>query len=158
MRCITFDTNIAGRPRTSQYWKFNYNSMVKFQGKMLGANGTGLFNLTGDYDVGDSTVPIDAWIKTGMTDLGIQANKRLRHIYLGVETFKDLEIELYADNKLVKTVVARARKRGQQRIRVTVGRYKGVYWSFKIKNKLGAWFAIDIIQVNPGATLPYGNI
>ena len=154
MKCITFDTNISAPARTSQYKLFNYESMMKFQGTVLGANSTGLYRLSGDYDVDQ---PIDAWMTTGMTDLGIEAHKRLRHIYLGVETDKNLEIELYADEKLVKTVTCVPRKKGQQRIRVTVGRYKGVFWHFKIKNKLGAWFGIDIIQVVP-IVKHHGNV
>lgn len=154
MKCVTFDTNLSGRPKTGQYKKFNYGSMVSFNGALLGTNLTGLYNLTGDYDVDQ---PIDAWIKTGMSDLGIEANKRLRHIYLYVETDKDLIVETYADGKLIQSKTVKARKKGKQRIRVTCGRYKGVSWSFAVKNRLGAWFAIDIIQVLP-VTLPYGNI
>lgn len=158
MRCVTFDTNISAPARTSQYKLFNYGSMMNFQDKMLGVNSTGLYLLEGDLDERDGTnYPIDAWMTTGMTDLGIEANKRFRHIYLGLETDKSIEIELYADENLVKTVTCAPRKKGQQRIRVSVGRYKGVFWHFKIKNKLGAWFGIDILQVVP-IVLHHGNI
>lgn len=158
MRCITFDTNIRTPARTSQYKLFNYGSMMTCHDKLLGVNSTGLYLLEGDRDEREGTqYPIDAWMTTGMTDLGIETNKRFRHIYLGIETDKDILVEFYADEKLVKTVTCKPRKKGQQRIRASVGRYKGVFWHFKIKNRLGAWFGIDILQVVP-ITLHHGNI
>jgi len=146
MNCITFDTNINSRA-TGQYKKFNFNSMRKFGDQYIGTSPTGLYLFGGDQDI---DTEIDAWIKTGMTDLGIQANKRLRFFYLGLETEGDLEIEVIADEDVVRTYTVKAAKAKQQRIRVAAGRgHKGVYWSFAIKNKSGVHFAIDSIQILP---------
>lgn len=146
MKCLTMDTNVPGRA-TSQYKKFNYNSMTNFDGRLLGANSAGLFLLEGLKDNGTR---IDAWIKTGMTDLGIQASKHLRKIYLGIETDADLEIELYADEEHAYTLPIKKKKNGQQTVRVSVGSdKKGVYWSFLVRNKKGAHFSIDVMEALP---------
>ncbi len=76
MKCLTMDTNVLSRA-TGQYKGFNFNSMRKFGDHLIGTNDTGLFTLSGENDDGTE---ISAWIQTGMTDLGIQANKRLRKI------------------------------------------------------------------------------
>ena len=155
MRCLTFDTNVKSRA-TSQFKQFNFSSMTVFNGEVIGVNDLGMFRHTGADD--DGTV-ISAWMKTGMTDLGIQANKRMRYVYLGLETDGDLELELYADEVLVKTIPVTASKDGQQTVRFSVGRagQKGVHWAFLIRNTSGARFAIDSIQVLP-VVRHYGDL
>jgi len=148
MRCITFDTNIDSRA-TGQYKKFNFNSMKKFGDQFIGTSPTGFHVFGGDTDIDD---PIDASIKTGMTNLGYLGSKRLRHVYIGLETSGDLELELYADEALVGTKLIEAHKIKQQRIRLTIGSRggkKGAYWAFRIKNKRGEAFAIDHIEILP---------
>ena len=93
-----------------------------------------------------------------MTDLGIQANKRLRSVYLGLETDGDLEIDVIADEGVVRTYVVSAAKIRQQRIKVSVGRDgKGTYWSFAIRNKKGVKFSIDSIKILP-VILHHGHL
>lgn len=154
MKCLTMDTNIHSRA-TGQYKGFNFSGMRKFGDNLLGINDEGLFLLAGDTD---NTVNIDSWISTGMTDLGIQANKRLRYIYLGLETDGDLEIDVIADEGVARTYVVPAAKVKQQRIRLPVGRDgKGTYWSFTIRNKQGKHFAIDSIKILP-VILHHGHL
>lgn len=146
MRCITMDTNGQSKA-TGQYKGFSFSSMVKFGNVLLGTSPTGLYIIGGDKDNG---APIDAWIKTGMTDLGISASKRLRHVYLGVKTDGDLEMDIFADGVLVATRPIAAHKVREQRIRVSVGRdAKGNYWSFLIRNKAGVRFSVYTIAILP---------
>jgi hypothetical protein len=146
MRCLTLDTNIRSLA-TAQYKNFNFSAMENFGENKLGINDNGLFVLSGDLD---EAAEISAWFKTGMTDLGIQANKRLRKIYLGLETDGELEIDITADDVVVKTYAIPASKVNQQRIKVAAGRnQKGVYWAFTIRNKKGVKFSIDSIQILP---------
>jgi len=154
MKCLTMDTNIHSRA-TGQYKGFNFNCMRNFGDNLIGTNDIGMFTLAGDNDEGTA---ISAWITTGTTDLGIQANKRLRYIYLGLETDGDLEIDIIADEQVVRTYAVLARKVNQQRIRVAAGRdHKGVYWSFAIRNKKGVKFAVDSIKILP-VILHYGHL
>ena len=76
MRCVTFDTNVKSLA-TSQFKGFNFTAMGQVGENYVGITDEGFFQLTGDTD---NEIPIEAWIKTGMTDLGIAAEKRLRKI------------------------------------------------------------------------------
>jgi len=149
MKCITMDTNVLSGA-TGQYRKFNFSSMAKFGTQMLGVNDTGLYILGGPSD--DDGAHIEAFLKTGMTDLGYLGSKRLRKVYIGLETTGDLQLQLFADEKLVLTKDITAHKIKQQRISISIGSRsgkKGAYWAFKISNKKGEIFAIDYIQVLP---------
>ena len=154
MRCVTLDTNATNKI-SSQYKLFNYSSMRKFGDQYIAVNETGFYVIGGDTDDG---VDIGAWIKTGLLDLGNTTFKRLRFLYLTLETNGDLEVEITADEDTVKTYDVPAAKVKQQRIRVPLGRdQRGVHWSFKIKNKKGAKFSLDSISVLP-VNLAYGHI
>ena len=146
MKCLTLDTNVPARA-TSQYKKFNFNSMTSFDGMLLGANSSGIFALEGLKDNGTK---IDAWLKTGLTDLGIQADKHLRKVYLGIDTDGDCEIDIFADEVLKYTYPIPKKKTGQQTVRVVVGSNgRGVFWSFLVRNKKGSHFSIDVLEVLP---------
>jgi hypothetical protein len=154
MRCLTLDTN-SKSIATGQQQNFNFNSMRKFGSSIIATNEEGLFVIGGDTDAG---VNIDGWISTGMTDLGIQANKRLRYIYLGLETDGDLEIDIIADEDTTRTYTIEAGKVNQQRIRLPAGRdIKGVYWSFVIRNKQGVSFSLDSMKILP-VVLHHGHL
>ena len=116
---------------------------------MIGVNDTGFYIIGGKDDDGEN---IEASLKTGNTDLGYLGSKRLRHVYIGLETDGDLELQLFADEVPVSTNVISAHKVKQQRIRLSIGSRggrKGAYWSFRIINKGGVRFAIDYIQALP---------
>jgi len=155
MQCITMDTNVLSRA-TGQYKKFNFNSMMKFNGKMVGTNPTGMFILEGKKD---SDLAIEAWIKTGITDLGVQASKRLHTMYLTGQMSGDLQVEVYADEVLVSTRPVPKRKVTQTRTKVKLGskRTKGQVHAFLVRNVKGSDFAIDTLGVL-AAVRHYGHI
>jgi hypothetical protein len=154
MRCVTFDTNSRSLA-TSQLKGFNFAAMGKVGENYIGINSEGFYILTGDTDDGTQ---IDAWIKTGLTDLGIPAEKRLRKIYLGIKTDGDIEIDVIADGNVSRTYTVLSTSGIQKRIRLAVGRDgKGTYWSFVIRNKKGVQFTIDFIQILP-VVLHYGHL
>jgi len=146
MNCIAFAINIKGR-QLSQFKNFTFNSMVKFNGTYLGANNLGLFELTGDLD---DTEKILAELELVMTDMGIKNPKRLRYVYVGFETDKDLLLKVTVNESTVRTYTIKANKTAQQRTRVPIGRdIYGRYWSFNITNPSGGRFAIDSIDALP---------
>ena len=51
----------------SQYGDYNFNSMVKFKGKFIGASKEGLFELTGDLD---NDRNINAFVELPNSDYG----------------------------------------------------------------------------------------
>ncbi len=142
----TLNINLKNRA-TSQYVNYDFNSMVKFGGKVLGANSSGLFDLSGDNDNG---VAISAYFTPIMTDFGIGNPKRMRYIYLGYESSGNLELDLQADEQNARSYEVESNKTGQQRKRVSIGRDGyGRYWSFTIRNLSGADFSVDSIEVMP---------
>jgi hypothetical protein len=154
MRCVTFDTNVKSLA-TSQFKGFNFTAMGQVGENYVGITEEGFFQLSGDTD---NTVPIDAWIKTGMTDLGIAAEKRLRKIYLEIKTDGDIEIDVIADGNVSRTYTVRSTGGIQKRIRVAVGRDgKGTFWSFLIRNKKGVQFTVHQIKILP-VILHHGHL
>jgi hypothetical protein len=150
---ITVRTNLKGMAST-QYLDHNYNSMVNFNGVKLGAMETGIYQM--DQGDDDDGVDILAYFEPGTTDFGINNPKRLRFLFLGFESTGDLEVDISADQQVVRTVTVKANKLNQQRTRVAVGRDgRGRYWSFRIRNKRGCDFSMDsmdaeIITLNQG--------
>jgi hypothetical protein len=65
----------------SVYSGFDFNSYCVYENKAYGANGTGIYELTGNTDIGEK-------IRTGVilskTDFGMPNHKRFRNGYLGV--------------------------------------------------------------------------
>lgn len=74
---------VLNTPRfhASMYSGYNFNSFCVFNGRAFGANDTGIFELTGSTDAGDT-------IHTGVvlkgTDFGTPNQKRMRRGYFGV--------------------------------------------------------------------------
>ena len=155
MKCVTMDTNVASGA-TGQYKKFNFNSMMRFRGKVLGANSNGLYIVEGTQD---NTAAIEAWIKTGITDLGMQTTKRLHAGYFTGECSGTMLVEVYADEVLVATRVIAPRKTTETRTKVKLGSKstKGQTHAFLVRNANGADFAIDTIGILP-APRAYGHI
>lgn len=146
MQCIVFDINLEGR-RTSQYKNFTFNSMTRFGDSYLLANKHGLFIYEGHKD-GTSLILSEFQIAT--TDFGIPNLKGIHSVYLGLETSEDLVLTVSADEKAPRDYILRASKNGQQRIRVRLGRKQfGRFWSFKISNPAGGFYAVDSIEVLP---------
>ena len=154
MRCVTFDTNVKSLA-TSQFKGFNFTAMGQVGENYVGITEEGFFQLTGDTD---NEIPIEAWIKTGMTDLGIAAEKRLRKIYLGIKASGDLEIDVIANGNVSRTYKIPSTGGFQSRVKVSVGRDgKGTYWSFAIRNKRGVKFTVDFIKILP-VMLHHGHL
>ena len=143
---ITLDINSKIRA-TTQYTNWNFNSMVKFGDKFIGASDDGLFEICNDRDDG---VPIGAYFEPITTDFGISAPKRMRYMYFGFEANGGMRIDVSVDQQAARTYDIPAHKTGQQRTRISIGRDgKGRYWSFRIKNINGANFSFDSVEVLP---------
>jgi hypothetical protein len=61
------------------YDQWPFNSYCAFQGRYLAAGPDGIYTLGGQDDAG---APIEARIRTGLTDLGATQNKRMEQLYL----------------------------------------------------------------------------
>ena len=140
-------TNLVGMA-PSRFTNFNFNSFANFNGSQFAAGPTGLYEVcTGEKDAG---LNINAHITTGSTDFGVQNSKRLRHLYLGVNTSAKIRIIITVDKRIARTIDVSPSRIGTQRIRVSVGRdTKGGYWSFRVENVNGGALSLYSMGVLP---------
>ncbi len=130
---------------TTQYINYDFNSMVRFGDKYLGACDEGIFELDGDTDNGKY---IGACFEPITTDFNIESPKKVRFMFLGYEAEGDLLITLSADEGDEQSYTVSSTKTGQQRRRVTANRnMRGRYITFKVSNVRGCDFGFDAMDV-----------
>lgn len=143
----TIRTNIKTGAST-QYSNFDVVSMCEFNGKILGAGPGGLFRLSCEHD--DDGVDIDSYVKTFELKLGHDGNKRLRFIYMNLETDGTVLVTPIVDGMVKPAITFASSGAGRKFMRRSVGRTtSGVYWQFKIENVDGCWFYLDKVEVLP---------
>lgn len=132
-------------------WKnVSFNSYANFNGVQLGASSDGVHQMCcGNLDVATTITSTFSLVKT---DFGIKNPKRIRYVYVGFRSAKDLILSLVVDGKASRSYKLKANSDEQQRTRITIDRdldQKGRYWQFTITNVAGADFSIDYIGVLP---------
>lgn len=144
------------RMALSHYTNFPFNSFATFQGKLLGATGSGIFELTGDTDAG---LQIDAEIRTGITDMNTSRIKRVDRVYIGYRGLKGYQTLIlrvltnetqqrdYGVGASINTMLHGTRTR------LGLG-VESRYWQFGLLNREGRDFTIDSIEVAP---IPYNR-
>jgi len=133
---------------TTQFTKYDFNSMVKFGGEYLGATSEGLFKLGGALDAGE---PINAYFAPVTTDMGISQPKRLRSLFVGCEATGPFAVGVAADQGAERLYqVSVSAGSGQQGCKVPIGRDgEGRYWEFIFYNLNGSDLSVDSIEVLP---------
>ena len=130
---------------TTQYINYNFNSMVKFGDKYLGASSDGIYELDGDTDDGQY---IGAYFELIVTDFGISNPKKTRFLFLGYEAEGNLIVTLAADEGARQSYTVDSLKTGQQSRRITTNRdMQGRYIMVGISNVRGCDFGIDSVDV-----------
>lgn len=142
------------RQALTKYTNFPFNSFAAFAGRYLAAGPDGIFELVGDTDSGTA---IQAAARFGVTDLGTSRVKRVENVYIGVRAAK-------GDKALLLRVLTNETQQrdygvkasisdGLHTTRVDLG--KGVearYWQFELRNRDGADFSVDTVEVQPTPT------
>jgi len=130
---------------TTQYVNYDFNSMVKFGDKYLGACSDGIYELDGDTDDGKY---IGAYFEPIVTDFGISNPKKIRFVFLGYEAEGDLIVTLAADEGARQSYVVDSLKTGQQSRCITTNRnMQGRYPMLGVSNVCGCDFGVDSIDV-----------
>lgn len=146
---VTWVMNLTNNANSS-YAGFQFDSMVKFNGRFLAAGPNGLYELKGDTDAG---APIISTIALGKTDFDSTFKKQVDGVYLGVDTPGELRVELRTDDGRARTY--RAHATGSLRTRF-VQPGKGMfsrYWQVsKITNPNGDDFTLDTTELVPLGT------
>lgn len=138
---MILDTNLKNRA-TGQYLNFDVNAIVKFDGKYW-ASGDGGFYLLEDIDTMK-----EAYFLTGTMDFGINNDKRLRYVYLSLESTDNLSLTINTEKVAAITFPVTIAGTGQQDVRVSITRnLYGRFWTFKVSGTCD--FSIDEIRVLP---------
>lgn len=131
----------------TQYSNFNFTSMCKFNGVVLGAGPSGLFKCCCGED--DNGTEIEAYFIPIKTKLGLNKQKRIDQVYIGGVSDGSVQIEITGDAKeSIGPYGTPYLSTEYQTRRVTPG--KGYYWvygSIKVSNIAGSSFAIDLIDL-----------
>jgi len=129
----------------SQYSEFDFNSTCLFNGKVLGASSSGIFEHSGDTDNG---VDISSFFKYPSISFDIPKQKRVRRIYVNGYIGGDIEVTVITD-KDAKTKYTVAKSVIDDVAVVIDTNYydKGDTIGLLIGNKDGADFSISSIYM-----------
>jgi len=143
------DVNIEeGRGIAITQISYPFNSFCRFGGNVLAAGAGGLALVRGAADFAGAQ--IDAFLETFSSELGYDGNKRLRFLYMLVETEGTLKIICTADNVVSRTLTIEPDSTGQQVIKIPVGsKANGASWKIRVENVDGCWFAIKSLSALP---------
>lgn len=128
----------------SEYINYKFNSQAYFNGKYIGANTNGIFDLTGDDDAGTD---IAAKIRTGLDDLDSYNLKRVWGVYLS-HNGEALRIKTVTESGDFDTVAG-----AKNRSAISVQKFKSQrskrdnYWGVEISNVGGSDFQINSLEL-----------
>lgn len=135
----------------SQYDNYDFNSLCVFNGRLLGSNEAGIFELeTGKTDAGED---INALVGFPRTNFGILRDKRIRYLLFGYRATGQLKVKITPNenvnsaeiNDLEPTELGR-----QSAQKVYFSRdLRGAYFEIEISNADGAVFSVDAIDMFP---------
>lgn len=132
----------------TEYTNFNFNSMTKFNGEYLAAGATGLMALSGEDDRGTA---IDARIRLGLTDFGIEQLKRLEEAFVTYRSEGDLVFRVIIDGgQTYEYSLTATGNLGMATNRAKIGKaIKSNFWCIEIENINGAAFDLQDITLHP---------
>lgn len=138
----------ASNMAVSQYSGLSFDSLIVFNGVLIGGGTSGIFKFEGNTDNGTD---IDATLKSCSTDLGISNTKRMRSFLLMGEFEGDLEVYpvVNDDEGEIHTVVAEE-SFFYRSYKIPVNRdNQGKTIGVVVKNKNSSRFTLDSIDVLP---------
>jgi hypothetical protein len=135
----------------TEYENYPFNSFAFSNRRYLAASADGIYELVGEDDDG---VEIDAYVRTGLLDLGTTALKQVIRAYLGYTSDGRLLLKTFTTDggqKIERWYELTERTADATReARVKFGKgVKARYWQFEVRNIEGSDFSIDQLQVLP---------
>jgi hypothetical protein len=137
----------------TEYRNVPFESLATFRGMHYAAGPNGIFQLTGDTDNGE---PIDAWVRTFLTDFGTNIFKRAPDIFVGVTATGDMMVKVLTRDPGTGAPcedwysVVRKQEAGPAIGRVKVGRgLKSTWWGLELRNVDGGDFTVHAIEWRP---------
>ena len=136
----------------TEYRNVPFDSFAQFNGRAYAAGENGLFELTGETDNG---APVDAWVRTFLSDFGTRKMKRVTDVWVGTESDK-LLVKIHtkdpATGRITEDIYLSgdARGVGSDKVRVKVGRgLKSSAWAMTVANVNGGQFDVSSIEWKP---------
>lgn len=131
-----------------------FDSIETFKGMHFAAGPGGIAQIIGDSDEGE---PIEAWVRTFLTDFGTQVFKRAPDLFIGVSTAGDMVLKTITHDPAtgVKTEDWYSLIKKQQGSGPSVGRFKvgrgikSTWWGLELRNVDGAAFDLMSIEWRP---------
>lgn len=128
----------------TEYVNYDYNSLGFFNGKMVGAKSTGIYELAGDDDDGEN---IEWSFKTGKLDMDDTQVKKARHVWLSYNPSGDL-ILVVDDGENEYEYEVESVKQIDNAVRVKLG--KGIrnrFLQFELKNVANEKINLDRMRI-----------
>jgi len=149
---VNYKTSVmnASNYGVTEYGRWNFNSYANLNGKLLAANGNGLFEAGGGKDGGQYGISIDSEMILGLTDMHKQIMKFAREAWFTVRADGDLALVLRLDEDteylyLLERIVG---KENAHELRAKPGRgIRSRYISFGLKNLSGSYFMVESMRV-----------
>jgi hypothetical protein len=130
----------------SEYQGYQFNSMVEFNGRMIGASASGLFFLDGSSDNG---AEIHSSITTGKSDFGAKSMKRLTDAYLSCQSTEPVTLTVEMDeHEAYDYDIHPEDSTTMRQHKADLGRgMKSRYYQFIISNTVGSDMELDSLEV-----------
>jgi len=129
----------------SHYENFNFNSLVLFNGVLLGANENGIYLIGGDNDNGQM---IEAELESGAIDLSRKAVQVPIEGWMSYRSVGDMSMKMRIDESTDAYSYPFIKDGNGHEGRAKIGKgVKGRFFTFGIKNEGGSQFSIDSFRV-----------
>jgi hypothetical protein len=129
----------------SRYEDLPITSMCRFKGKTYATTAAGIYEYGADDDAGQ---PIKASITIAKSDFGQKFNKRVPYVYLGYKSDSNMRVSIVTNEQTASYYDLQMPEAGSRGARAKTGRgLEGLYWSFRVDNKDGAFFELDTLKI-----------
>ena len=149
MHYLILNTNVVNGA-TAQWHNWDFNSVVEFRGKIIGAKDNGIFVI--DNSATDNGTDIDSIVRTPIIDFHTPNQKHVRYVYLKGEGDGDMKLIIRDDEENEQERESSMADQVQKSYRIPVGRGaadgtgKGRHFDFEIQNVNGSDFSIDTLE------------
>lgn len=132
----------------STYSNYNFNSFAKHSnGKYLGANENGIYELDGTTDAGTY---IESTIVTAAMDFGTSNLKQVTDLYIGYTSDGNIILKVRKDGDVEVHYELSTYFNGLSTNRIKIGKgLVGRYWQFELVTKDNSSLNIDSIEFHP---------
>ena len=130
----------------TEYDNYNFNSFCHFNGRYLGANSTGIFNLTGSTD---NETKIRAKARTGLQDGKTALRKGIEDAFFGVSADDTLTAKVVTDGYSTyqgSAIAPRTDSAVTQRVKFGKG-IRSRYLGIEIENNNGCDFTLESAEL-----------